>query len=92
MGPAGLLEAVRKPLGRHLGGEDALETALSTLKKDHLDDIDAELRHLRPSWIERHRQPLLKPMRPGDAANAVGIVREVLRQYARSGRLPPWER
>ena len=67
---------------------DALETALSTLKKDHLDDIDAELRHLRPGWIERHRQPLLEPMSPGDAANAVGIVREVLRQYARSGRLP----
>ena len=75
----------------------ALRTALSTLKVEHLQDIDAELGYLRPGWIERHRQPLIAPLRRADAANAVGIVRGVLQQHIRSR--PPrgdrgftWER
>lgn len=62
----------------------ALHTALSTLRVEHLQDIDAELGYLRPGWIEQHHQPLIAPMRPTDAANAVGIVREVVQQHIRS--------
>ena len=62
----------------------ALHTALTTLKVEHLQDIDAELGYLRPGWMERHHQPLIAPMRPADAANAVGIVRGVLQKHIRS--------
>ena len=62
----------------------ALDTALSTLKVEHVQDIDAELGYLRPGWIERHHQPLIAPMHRADAANAIGIVREVLRGHIRS--------
>ena len=65
----------------------ALHTALSTLKVEHLHDIDAELGYLRPGWIERHHQPLIEPMRRADAVNAVGIVRGMLQQHVRSS--PP---
>ena len=69
----------------------ALQTALSTLKEDHLHDIDAELRYLRPDWMDRHYQPLIEPISRPDAANAVGIVRGVLEQHIRS-RTPRGDR
>lgn len=62
----------------------ALDTALSTLKVEHLQDIDAELGYLRPGWIERHHQPLIAPTLRADAANAVRIVRGVLQQHIHS--------
>ena len=63
---------------------DALQTALSRFKEDHLHDIDAELGYLRPGWIEQHHQPLIERTSRGDPANAVGIVRGVLQEDIRS--------
>ena len=69
----------------------ALETALSTLKEEHLHDIDAELGYLGPGWIKRHLQPLIAPISRPDAENAVGFVRGVLQQRIRS-RTPRGDR
>ena len=75
----------------------ALETALSTLKEEHLHDIDAELGYLASDWIKRHHQPLIAPISRADAESAVGSVRGVLQQHIRS-RAPrsdrgfTWER
>ena len=62
----------------------ALRTALSTLKEEHLHDIDAELGSLAPGWMTRHHQPLIAPISRSDAESAVGLVRGVLREHIRS--------
>jgi len=76
---------------------DALETALSTLKERHLQDIDGELRLLRPGWIEQHRQSLIGPTSAYNALNAVAIAREVIQDHLDSRTRPPdrgftWDR
>ena len=62
----------------------ALGTALSTLKDEHLRDIDTELGYLRPGWIERHAQPLIGAISRPDAESAVGLVRRAVQEHIRS--------
>ena len=70
----------------------ALQTALSTLKVEHLQDIDAELGYLAPGWMKRqHHQALIMPTSRPDAESAVGFVRGVLQEHIRS-RMPDSDR
>ena len=69
----------------------ALQTALSTLREEHLQNIDTELGHLARGWMERHHQPLLAPISRRDAECAVGFVRRVLQEHIRS-RMPDSDR
>lgn len=70
----------------------ALQTALSTLKIEHLQDIDAELGYLAPGWMKRrHHQALIMPTSRPDAESAVGFVRGVLQEHIRS-RMPDSDR
>ena len=69
----------------------ALQAALSTLKEEHLHDIDAELGYLAPGWMKRHHQPLIGPISRPDAESAVGFVRGVLQEHIRS-RTPDSDR
>ena len=65
----------------------ALQTALSTLKDEHLQDIDTELGYLAPGWMKRHHETLIAPISRPDAESAVGLVRGVLQEHIRS-RMP----
>ena len=69
----------------------ALQTALSTLKQEHRQDIDTELGYLAPDWMKRHHQPLIAPISRLDAEGAVGFVRGVLQKHIRS-RTPDSDR
>ena len=69
----------------------ALQTALSTLKDEHLQDIDTELGYLAPGWMKRHHQVLIAPISRIDAESAVGFVRGVLQEHIRS-RMPDSDR
>ena len=69
----------------------ALQTALSTLKDEHLQDIDTELGYLPSGWMKRHHQILIAPISRPDAENAVGLVRGVLQEHIRS-RMPDRDR
>ena len=74
---------------------DALQTALGVLEQRELNDIASELRHLPYGWMENHRQPLVRPARPQDAAAAPLRVRGLFQEHLRAKGLSrdvSWER
>ena len=67
---------------------EALDTAIATIPPPNLDDIRTQLGLLSPTWADSHRQPLLRPTHPDDAADSVAIVQRLIGRHL-DGRTPP---
>ena len=66
----------------------ALDTALAAFPAGALEDVRENLALLGRDWAEEHPEPLLHPVHPGDAADAVAIVHRLIGRHL-DGREPP---
>ena len=66
----------------------ALDTALATIPSPLLEGVLAAIDNLPPDWADNHRDPLLQPAHPEEAADSVGIVHRLIERYL-DDRIPP---